>query len=484
MSKKPLLTGILVGLMLVPPISIHANSPTLPDLGNTARGFVSVQHERELGRAFIHQLRQQKLIMDDPIVTDYLQQLGDRLTRHTDKSPQSFTFMMIDRSEINAFAGPDGYIGVNKGLFLNTQTESELASVLAHEIAHSTQQHLLRAWESARHMNLSQVAIMLAAIALGATAGGDAGFATASIGQAALYQQRINFTRANEKEADRIGIDLMAKAGFEPSAMPAFFHRINRANRIYESRLPEFLLTHPVTNQRIAEALDRAGDYPYRQTRDELRYDLMRERLKWHNLTDPQQALAHYQTNLAEGRYRRQSAAEYGRALALYSADRLTDADQAMRILVKRHPAVPEFAITQAYIEAERHQVSQALRRLQRLLEDVPASYAAYLAYGEIALGHGRHRAALQRLRQAVQFMPDKPRLYELLSRAAGQLKQRAQATRYLAEKHALNGDYDTAILQLENARKIPGLNFYQSAKIESRLQELKSLRDEQEMAG
>jgi len=473
--KSRLTHAVLVLLLTLVPLgqSATALDTDLPDLGHSAGSIMTPKQERELGRAFMRNVRQNQAVLDDPLITDYIQQLGARLVAHSDGASQNFTFFVIDNPEINAFAGPAGHIGVYTGLILTTETESELAAVLAHEIAHVTQQHLMRAWETASNMQIPNAAILLAAIALGAAAGGDAGIAAAVGGQAALLQEQINFTRANEKEADRIGIDILAKSDFETRALPAFFSRMGKANQFYATEIPEFLLTHPVTTNRIADALGRADNYPYHQQANDLRYQLIRTRLQGRNLPNPNAAVTDYERLLKSGRYRSRTAMEYGRALALVRANRLQEANKAVQELLKKTPKVTEFIVTKASIEARLDQTDKALARLREAVLEKPSSYALNLAYGEVAVAQEEYVAALRQLEDYVQYNDGDPRVYQLMSIAAGEQGDRLKAHRLLAEHHYLNGDLEAAILQLEIASKQAGGSFYDASRVESRLKTL-----------
>ena len=299
-------------LLLGTPSSSLSIDTNLPDLGDSASAVMSPTRERELGKAFMRSVRRSQQVIDDPLITDYAQQLGNKLVKSSDASGTPFHFFVIDDPSINAFAGPGGHIGIFTGLILTTDTESELAAVVAHEIAHVTQQHLLRAWESAGRMSIPNAAILLAAVVLGATVGGDAGAAAALGGQAALIQQQINFTRANEKEADRVGIEILASSGYEPRAMPSFFSRMGKANRVYATKLPEFLQTHPVSTSRTADALGRADKYPYRQSPEDIRYHLVRMELTQRRISRAEDAERELTLMLEDGRYRNEAAIRYG----------------------------------------------------------------------------------------------------------------------------------------------------------------------------
>ena len=453
----------------------------LPDLGNSAGSLMTPKQERELGRAFMRNVRRSQAVLDDPLLVDYVQYLGQQLVNASAARGNSYTFFMIDNPQINAFAGPGGHIGIYTGLVLTTETESELAAVVAHEIAHVTQQHLMRAWESTSRMSIPSAAILLAAIALGAAVGGDAAAAAALGGQAAMIQQQINFTRANEKEADRVGIDILAESGFEPRAMPSFFDRMGKATRVYSTKLPEFLMTHPVTTSRTADALGRAEQFPYRQTPEGLRYHLARINLVQRQYDRPEEAIRELQLMLEDGRFRNEAAVRYGIALAQIRADRFDEAAQILDGLLESQPRVVEFIVARAQIDISRGASATALRRLEAALTETPASYALNITYAETALALGEPVAAMQSLQNFLDFRSDEPRIYQLMARAAGDQDKQAQGHAYMAEYYYRTGDIKAAILQLEIALKRPELNFYETSKLESRLTQFKAERNEEE---
>ena len=307
-----------LGLAVIPNIPAASENYQLPEIGASSSGLLSPAEEERIGKAFMRSLRRHLSIVSDPEMADYIHNLGARLTSARDARGREFRFFLVDDPNINAFAGPAGYIGINTGLILATQSESELAAVVAHEIAHVTQHHLLRRFEAATQMNLPTTALVLAGLVLGAASGSDdvAQAAVAGV-QAGAAQMQINFTRANEQEADRVGIGILAETGFDPHSMPGFFGRMERATRLYASNVPEFLRTHPVSTSRIADSMTRADSYPYRQYPDNIRYHLLRARLRARAANNPNEAVQGFRQTIQDGRYRNEAAEHYGLALAL-----------------------------------------------------------------------------------------------------------------------------------------------------------------------
>ncbi|MGB5649048.1 MAG: M48 family metalloprotease, partial [Sedimenticolaceae bacterium] len=311
--------------------------------------------------------------------------------------------------------------------------------------------------------------------------GGDAAAAAAIGGQAAMIQQQINFTRQNEKEADRVGIDILNASGHEPRAMPTFFSRMGKANRVYASKLPEFLMTHPVTTNRIADALGRAEQYPYRQTPEDLRYHLARMGLVQKQYDRPKEAIRELQLMLEDGRFRNEAAVRYGIAMAQIRDHQLDEAAVALDKLLKDHPGMVEFTVARAQIEAEQGNKAAALKRLNAALRQHPDSYALNITYAESALTLGDPASASERLQKFLDFRKDEPRVYRLLAQAAGELGQQAQGHQYQSEYYYLLGNLKDAILQLEIALKSPSLSFYDASRLESRLAEFKAEQEDEE---
>ncbi len=282
--RRPRLPAFALLLVTLPALAQPQKSSQdqLPEMGTAAQAALSLEDENQIGRMVMRNLREAGMVLDDPEVHEYIQSLGLRLSSLAQDGNRNFNFFVVRDPAINAFALPGGYVGIHSGLMLETRNESELAGVLAHEVAHVTQRHIARGLEAQSRANLMTTAAMLAAILVGAAGGGSSdvtmGAITAAQNMAA--QAGINFTRDNEYEADRIGIGVLASAGFDPNAMPAFFDTMFRRTQLGPDRVPELLRTHPVTSNRIAESKDRALQYPPVNAKDSLSYALMKERIR------------------------------------------------------------------------------------------------------------------------------------------------------------------------------------------------------------
>lgn len=274
---------LCIAATLSTPTLANTNSLELPDIGTAAGGTLTIDQELIYGDAYMRIIRSSQPIVNDPVLNLYIDTLGHRLVANANDVKTPFQFFMIRDRNINAFAFFGGYVALHSGLFLHAQSESELASVLAHEIAHVTQRHLARSMEDQARRSPATIAALAASVLL-AIAAPEAGIAALTATTAGNMQSQINYTRSNEKEADRFGINTLAKAGFDVNAMPRFFGRLADEYR-YASTPPPMLLTHPLPEDRITDSRARARSYPPLKLAPSLDYHLARARivaLCWH----------------------------------------------------------------------------------------------------------------------------------------------------------------------------------------------------------
>ncbi|MDX1444038.1 MAG: M48 family metallopeptidase, partial [Gammaproteobacteria bacterium] len=271
---------LLLTLLAALPLLAVADDYELPDLGGAGLASLSSSREAAIGRQIIMQLRDAGMIEDDPELQQYINDIGSRLTASTNTRGQEFNFYVIRDDAVNAFALPGGHIGVNTGLIRRTRNESELASVMAHEIAHVTQRHIARRLEENQNAGLTTLATLLGAIAIAAAGGPpDAVGGTLMLGQGLAIQEQINFTRAQEYEADRLGLDILASADYDPAGMISFFETMQRRQRLQGFNLPEYFSTHPLGTSRVVEATQRARDIKVPAPWETRLYPLVKARL-------------------------------------------------------------------------------------------------------------------------------------------------------------------------------------------------------------
>jgi len=445
----------------------------LPEMGDpTGTSFTPLQ-EQQLGAEFYRSLHSQLQINSDPEVADYIQRLGLQLAANSDKPDQPFHFFVVNSPVINAFAGPGGYIGVNSGLILAAESESEVASVLAHEIAHITQRHLFQAFQDASRMSLGTAAAMLAAVLIGSQSA-QAGQAALLAAQAASLQRQINFTRDNEAEADRVGMQILSKSTFDPRSMPTFFERLQQSTRFSGTGIPEFLLTHPVTTSRISDTRARAEKFAYRQYPDSMVYQLIRAKLGGTTTHSPKDAVAYFRLIERQGTAEQQDVARYGLALSLVANTQSQDGQQILRSLIAKYPEQPYFLNALAFAQTEAKDYAGAESTLQQGLQRFPDHRAMTLRYIRTLLTNRKPDEARKLMQHYVSRNAPTADDYELLAEIYGQLGQEAKSHRFVAEAYYASGHTREALQQLLLARRAAGKDHYVAAVIEERLKELR----------
>lgn len=466
-------------LLLLLPLLFNLLGPAqavdLPSIGDPSERLITPDQERQLGEAFMRRLRLQVPFVDDPELDTYLNSLGNRLVANSDTPSQRFTFFIVKDNAINAFAAPGGFIGTHSALILAARNESELAGVLAHEIAHVTQKHLMRAYDSASRMSLPTAAAILAAILIG-TQDGEAGQAAIMSVQAGSLQQQINFTRANETEADNIGMQILARSEFDPRGMPDFFERLYQSTRYYGDGLPPFLSTHPVTTERISESMARADQVRPHDIRDNLNFYLAQAKLRVLVSSDPGQAVTYFRQTKTDPPIPA-AARDYGLALALARTGKYQEAADLLDRLAKADPDRLAYPLARAELDQTAGRNPAALERYRHLLDLYPANPVLIQSYADALLYGKRFAEAYRLIDQARrQQQRSDPSLYLLSAKAATGMGRNADAHEAMAEYYYLNGQTLEAVEQLTLASKSPGLDFYQASRIEARLQELQAL--------
>ncbi len=478
MERRLLKTLLLcTALGLCPSLGSSDISGTdLPDFGDSSGSLISPTQELEFGEAFMRSVRAQATLVSDPDLTRYISQLGARLVANSDAPNYPFTFFVVQDPAVNAFAGPGGYIGIHTGLILAARNESELAGVMAHEIAHVTQRHLLRAYEAANQLSLPTAAATIAAILLGVATNSDAGIAAASAIQAGSIQYQLNFTRANEKEADRIGIQTLGRSGIDPFGMPSFFERLYQSTRLYGvANIPEFLSTHPVTTDRIAESMQRAEQQGRGKELDSLEFQLERARLAVLLADDAGTALQEYKALAAKPSAG--PAERYGLALANWR-NGATDTAQAELVrLMKNDPDRILYRTTLAQVLQDSGQQSEALALYEDTLTLYPGDVVVGQYYAAALLRAGKAEQARDLAREMVREQQGRtPAVYQLWAKAASVSGPPWETNRASAELYYLNGDVPMAVDQLEQALRHSDVSRYDQERIQARLEEFRQI--------
>ncbi len=469
-SIVAILLSVLIAIAPYQQSAFAENEILLPDMGDPTGALITPVQERLLGAAFFRSLHGKLQINQDLEIQYFIESLGERLVVNSDNPQQAFHFFVVIDSAINAFAGPGGYIGVNSGLILQTETESELASVLAHEIAHVTQRHLYRAFDAARKLSIPSAVALLAAILIG-TQSPELGQAALIAAQAGSTQYQIDFTRDNEQEADRIGMRTLSKSNFNPRGMPSFFERLEKASRFYGEGPPEFLRTHPVTASRISDTRGRAEKFPYRQFLDSVNYQLLKAKLRVISSIKPSRVIKYFENRLDRGTTTQKTVNLYGYALALASASQFKQAKQILKGIINSNPERLAFYHSLAKIETESGNIKTALQLYSQTTERFPDNRAITMDFASCLLRDGQNESARKLLTDYLHHHNPTPNSYNLLSRAYGNLGKSAQSHRYIAEYYYSMGQLKPAITHARLGFKNAGGNHYLSAVIEDRLE-------------
>ena len=443
----------------------------LPDFGDSAGSVISPQMEKRIGEAFMRHVRKSATIVDDPQVQSYIRSLGYKLVSNSDDSGEDFTFFVVRDPMINAFAAPGGIVGVNSGVFINAQNESELAAVVAHEIAHVTQRHMARMYERQDQLSLPMVGALVASILVGIV-NPRAGQAAITAVAGAQAQYGINFTRANEEEADSIGMQILARSDFDPAGMPGFFERLQRNSRYYQGNAPEFLRTHPLTTSRIADARARAENYPDIKVQNSESFELVRMKLIVITEQDDKAAVKRMEGILKEAEQAGKDLipARYGYAFALTRAQRYQEAREQVRILLEHDNEKPAFLLVAARLEAAQRNYPSALKIYEEMQKLYPDYRPLILAWSQTLIDAGQPAKARDILRKYGRSNPTDHQYYELLARAEGMAGNDIEAGIAKAEYFYLIGDTQLAIERLKHTQRQQGLDYYQQQRISARL--------------
>lgn len=458
-------------LLTIGPAGADTTTNQLPTLGDRASGVVSPEQEYRLGRAWLRQLRAHVSTIEDPLIYDYLEHLLYLLASSSDLAAPNLALVVINSPQINAFAVPGGVIGLNAGLLLHARAEDELAAVIAHELAHLSQRHFARGQDYNQRTQWATAAALLASVVLMATAGSDAGMAALATTQATAIDQQLRFSRSNELEADRIGMQTLVRANMNPQAMPDFFEELLKSKRFSGELPPEFLLTHPITQKRISDSRNRADAFPRTGYSDSLEFQLMRIRAKVAYTREDTAAIRELESNLREQKTGDEEVTRYGLAYAYFRANQYDDALKTLAPLIEKRPNRITYLYTRAAILMEQNDYSTASTQLQQALGFSPDNYPLSMAYAESLLRLGKAQEALKALRKQQRNKPLLPGPLYLMAECYGKLGDNLGVHEARAEHYFLTGKLDRALEQLRYALDLAQEDFQAHARIKDRMQ-------------
>lgn len=455
-----------------------AKTIDLPDLGEVSRAALSEAQEDRIGREIMSQIRESADFLDDAVITEYLENLGDRLAAASPSPGRHFEFFPVKDPSINAFALPGGYVGVHTGLISAARNESELAGVLAHEISHVTQNHIARIVDNQKSAGLVSLVALAVAI-LAARSNSQVSQAAIVGAQAASIQSQLNYTRENEREADRVGLQTMNAAGFSPQGMASFFERLQSQGRVYENNAPSYLRTHPLTYERIADMQNRLSHLPYQQHADSPEFPLIRARVQA-NEGEAKDAVAFYEIQVRENPT---PAAWYGLSQASMRVGNTARVEQALVRIDGPLAKSPLVAVAHIDLALARSQIDAALKLSQAAL----IQHSAYrpLAYlrAKTLLRANRVQETLKFLAEQQRTWPSDANFFVLRAEAHNILGQPAQAHLSQAEAYVLMDRLGAAMEQLQLAQRAGKTDFFTLSIIDARLRELRE-RQQKEPPG
>ena len=464
-------------IAMVPSPTLAANDIKLPLLGDSASGIISKQQEYELGRGWLKMFRSRVREHDDPVMQLYLEELLYNLSTYSDVEDPRLELVIINNASMNAFAVPGGVVGFHTGVFAFAENEDQMVSVLAHELAHLSQRHFARGVEAQRNSSIINMAGLLTGLVIAATAGGDAGMAAITTAQALAMDGKLRYSRSNEQEADRLGMQTMERAERDPAAAAGMFETLLKATRYNGSRVPEFLLTHPVTEKRIADARGRAMSNSIRHYRINPEFYLMQARALVAMAPNPASAIAGFEAKLRANTQQR-DAANYGLALGYLKTGKHAEARKILAALIVKKPFELAFQHSDIELDIAVEDYKSALLKLDRLLLQNPDNYPLTRLKSEALWQAHRYEESGQVLTGLSRKRSQDPMIWYRLAEVRGLAGNISGVHQARAEYFILVGGFDMAREQLTLAAKLVVADFTRSAIIRQRLRDVVAMED------
>lgn len=466
--------------------SIASATVELPSIGGNSAGLISPSAEYALGRKALRQYRAYFPQARDPYFEDYLDSVLDRMIVHSGLPDHPLSLLVIKDRRLNAFAAPGGIVGINTGTFLVAQTEQQLASILAHELAHLSQRHYARRVAHQKSRAPLNWAALLGSILILASGNGDAGIAAITASQAQAASASLAFSRDMEREADRVGLDLMVRSGFNPHAMPLMFEQLLKASR-YRTNVPEFLLTHPVTESRISDAKNRSQSYPMKQFSQGEEFQILKARAMLLHQSNAQFAVKRFRDEL-NGVALSPLSARYGLVQALTKVNRIDDALKEYELLKKEYNHVLAVRLAEADIYAATDRFDLALNIIERELAITPNSHILNVRYAEVLMQATRYELGESVLTEHAKRHPENAYVWYLLAEMHGLAGHILEVHKARAEYFILLGIYEKAETQLRNALRLLAKedteesqtrDQYEKSRLEARLAYVRKVKNE-----
>ena len=464
-----IIAKFIIYLLILVSSNLFSSEEDLPVIGDSSSSVISIASEYNLGRLYMAQLRRTLPEYIDPVSQDYSEHLVYRLSEFSELTDRRLEIALLDEKSVNAFAAPGGIIGINAGLIFHADTEGQFASVLSHELAHLSQRHFARRMQRQKDRSLANSLMILGSIALaGATSNPNA----LLVGQQAITQQNLSFSRGDEQEADRIGFKNMVSAGFDPKSTSYMFEKLQSLSRLSGSNELEFLRSHPLTKNRIADAQSRAQGFEKKNYRNSLDYDLVRNRTIVHFSEVPRQAVTIFQKELTNSSDEREKLeAHYGLALAYSRDNKHSQALNSMRkaLEMDSENLVLQIGLLELHIEAENYFEAEALA--SSLLSTNPYNYPVSMLYNKVLMNKGDYKLGEKILKDLTLKRPRDPQVWYWLAEVQGLDKNLIGLHLSRAEYFFLTGSYETSIKHLRMALDLTGNNFQLTESIHNKIE-------------
>lgn len=446
----------------------------LPSMGEASSAIISLEQERSLGQSWLRSFRAQVNLGGDYLVQEYTEELLFDMVQYSDMDDKRIEVVIVNNTSLNAFAVPGGIVGVNTGLFLYADTEAEFASVLAHELSHISQRHFARSVAEQKVTAMASLAGMLAGLVLAASGGGDAGLALITATQAAALESNLRYSRQNEQEADRIGMSVLQQSGYDPSAMADMFESMLSATRYVGYQAPEYLRTHPLTENRVNDALARAQQFPKLYYPLSPKYDLMRTRIAVRDSGSPDQAVRKYQS-LVE---REPSVANrYGLVLAYQNALKLSEALNLIKTLYEDDTQNHTLGLAYADLLNLFGEAKQSEQIILGYLKSKPQSHALNMALADTLIQAARFEESSEILADETKRRPRDSAVWYQYAETLGLAGEILELHKARAEYFMLVGAYDRAIRQLQFAKQEAAGNQIELAIMDEKISRAARLR-------
>lgn len=468
---------VLLLLIIIPSNETQSKEIKLPILGDSTSGIVSKQQEYQLGRAWLKAFRSRVQEFDDPLMQSYLENLIYNLSTYSELENADIELVIVKNPTMNAFAVPGGVVGVHTGLFSYAENEDQMVSVLAHELAHLSQRHFARGLEAKRASSTLSLAGLLAGLALSATVGGDAGMAAITATQALTMENQLRYSRSNEKEADQFGLRTLRKAGRDPGATADMFETMLKRLRYAGDRPPEFLLTHPVTEKRIADARSRTMNNSMRHYPDHPEYYLMKARAVVAMESNYQNSLKRFNADI-EANTMQRDAAHYGLALTHIRMKQFSEAEPLISKLLLENPNQLTFQYTNLELAIALGNYESSISRLQKLINRNPGNYPLMSLQAEALWLDHQYERASSILALLSQQRKEDPKIWYRLAEVRGLAGNISGVHTARAEYFILVGAFGLAREQLTLALKLVKEDFKRSSIIRQRLRDVVDLEE------